>query len=55
MSDPDVLVRDPHEGEFRCSRCDWYDEVKDAPGIRGIVYWMIHTITHFVQLINSMT
>ena len=51
----DVVVRDPHEGEFRCSRCDWYDEVKDAPGIRGIVYWMIHTITHFVQLINSMT
>ena len=51
----DVLVRDPHEGEFRCSRCDWYDEVKDTPGIRGIVYWMIHTITHFVELINSMT
>ena len=51
----EIVVRDPHEGEFRCSRCDWYDDVKDAPGIRGVIYWMIHTITHFVQLINSMT
>ena len=50
-----MVVRDPHEGEFRCKRCDWYDEVKDTPGIRGVIYWMIHTITHFVQMINSMT
>ncbi|MBQ7688460.1 MAG: leucine-rich repeat protein [Clostridia bacterium] len=51
----DVRVRDPHEGEFRCKRCDWYDEVKDTPGLRGIIYWMIHTITHFVEMINWLT
>ncbi|MBQ7689424.1 MAG: Ig-like domain-containing protein [Clostridia bacterium] len=51
----EVNCVDPHEGEFRCKRCDWYDDVKDTPGLVGFIYWMIHTITHFVQEINWLT
>ena len=41
---------------FRCKRCDWYEDNKDHPiAIVRCVFWMIHTITHLVQQINSLT
>ncbi len=46
---------DHHDG-FRCKRCDWYDRNKDHPvPLVRCIFWMIHTITHFVQQINAMT
>ena len=41
--------------QFRCKRCDWYDARKDTKGVLGLIYSMIHSITHMVQRINFMT
>ena len=50
-----LRVVDPHAGQFRCKRCDWWDEVQGTPGVLGVVYWLIHTITHLVQELNWLT
>lgn len=45
-----------HHDGFRCKRCDWYDQNKDHPvALVRCIFWMIHTITHFVQKINALT
>lgn len=45
-----------HRTGFRCKRCDWYEENKDHPiALVRCIFWMIHTITHFVQQINALT
>ena len=41
--------------QFRCKRCDWYDARKDTKGVLGLIYRMIHDITHMVQHINALT
>ena len=41
--------------QFRCSRCDWWDSVKDTGGILGAIYWMIHSLTHMVQSIGHLS
>ena len=43
------------DNSWRCSRCDWYDANRDKDGIHGFIVWMIHSITHLVQQIKSMT
>lgn len=41
--------------QFRCKRCDWYDARKNTKGVLGLIYKMIHDITHSVQHINDLT
>ncbi len=41
--------------QFRCKRCDWYDARKNTKGVLGLIYKMIHDITHSVQNINALT
>jgi len=41
--------------QFRCKRCDWFDARKDTKGVLGLIYKMIHDITHSVQHINALT
>lgn len=41
--------------QFRCKRCDWYDARKDTKGVLGLIYKLIHDITHMVQHINFLT
>lgn len=55
-NDENKTVPEAGNNEFRCKRCDWYEDNKDHPNaIVRCVYWMIHTITHVVQQINSLT
>ena len=41
--------------QFRCKRCDWYDARRDTKGVLGLIYKLIHDITHMVQHINFLT
>lgn len=40
---------------FWCSRCQWYAERQNVGGIAGIIYKMVHAITHAVQGIGWMS
>ena len=47
---------DEGKDAFRCNLCDWYESNKEHPiAIVRCVFWMIHTITHLVQQIKSLT